>query len=79
LNRGGNRDANCALYTIVLGRLYRHEPIRAYVAKRLAEGLSKREIVRCLKRYVVREVFAAMVSSMTLPSSGPGAGADLAA
>ncbi|MBJ7593532.1 MAG: IS110 family transposase [Candidatus Dormibacteraeota bacterium] len=57
LNRGGNRDANRALYTIVLGRMRLDERTRAYVARRTAEGLSKRDIMRCLKRYVVRDVF----------------------
>jgi transposase len=60
LNRGGNRQANAALYRIVLVRLRYHQPTKAYVARRLAEGKSKQEIIRCLKRYVVREVFAAL-------------------
>jgi transposase len=41
-------------------RLRYHQPTKAYVARRLAEGKSKQEIIRCLKRYVVREVFAAL-------------------
>jgi len=57
LNRGGDRHANSALWTIVLTRMSNHPPTRAYVARRTAEGLSKREIIRCLKRYVAREVF----------------------
>jgi transposase len=41
-------------------RLRHHEATRDYVARRTAEGLSKREIIRCLKRYISREVFAAL-------------------
>jgi transposase len=57
LNRGGDRQANSALWRIVLVRMGTHQPTRDYVQRRTAEGLSKREIMRCLKRYVAREVF----------------------
>lgn len=57
LNRGGDRHANSALWRIVLVRMGSHEPTRAYVTRRTAEGLSKREIMRCLKRYVAREIY----------------------
>ena len=57
LNRGGDRNANSALWTIVLGRMANDPPTRAYVERRTKEGLSKPEIMRCLKRYVAREVF----------------------
>ena len=60
LNRGGNRQANTALSRIVVVRRRWHEPTRDYLARRTREGLSKREIIRCLKRYVAREVFAAL-------------------
>jgi transposase len=61
LNRGGNRQANTALYRIVVVRLRWHQPpTRDYLTRRTTEGLSKREIIRCLKRYVAREVFAAL-------------------
>jgi hypothetical protein len=57
LNRGGERQLNCALHTIVLTRL-KHDPAtRAYAAKRAAEGKTPREIKRCLKRYVARHLF----------------------
>jgi transposase len=57
LNRGGDRQANAALYRIVLTRL-RHDPAtRAYAQRRTAEGKSKKEIIRCLKRYVARELY----------------------
>jgi transposase len=60
LNRGGNRQANAALYRIVLVRLRYHQPTKDYVVRRLAEGKSKQETIRCLKRYVAREVFAVL-------------------
>ena len=52
LNRGGNRDANRALHVILVVRLRRHQPTRDYMARRLAEGKTKNEIIRCLKRYI---------------------------
>jgi transposase len=57
LNPGGNREANHALWRIVITRMSAHPPTRAYVERRTAEGLSKTEIIRCLKRYVAREVY----------------------
>lgn len=57
LNRGGDRQANRALYTIVLTRMCHDPRTRSYVERRTAEGLSKREIIRCLKRYVAREIY----------------------
>lgn len=57
LNRGGDRQANSALWTIVMVRMVSHPPTHAYVERRTAEGLSKPEIMRCLKRYVARELF----------------------
>jgi transposase len=69
LNRGGNRQANAALYRIVVVRLRWHQPTRDYLVRRTKEGLSKREIIRCLKRYVAREVFAAMNAPAALPDT----------
>jgi transposase len=57
LNRGGNRQANHALWRIVFTRMSSDERTRKYVARRLAEGRSKPEIMRILKRYVAREVY----------------------
>jgi transposase len=57
LNRGGNREANHALWRIVITRMSAHPATRAYVARRTTEGLTKKEIIRCLKRYVAREVY----------------------
>jgi transposase len=62
LNRGGDRQANCALFRIVLCRLAWDQQTKAYMARRIAEGKTKREVIRCLKRYVAREVFAALQS-----------------
>jgi transposase len=60
LNRGSDRGANNALYVVVVGRL-RYDPrTRAYAERRTHEGLSKPEIIRCLKRYVAREIFNAL-------------------
>jgi transposase len=57
LNRGGNRQANAALYRAVIVRMRWHEPTIAYVERRTAEGLSKKDIIRCLKRYLAREIY----------------------
>ena len=62
LNRGGNREANRALYMICLSRMRRDQRTQEYVARRTAEGKSKREIIRCLKRYVAREVYRVLLS-----------------
>ena len=58
LNRGGNRQANAALYRTVIVRMHWHPQTIAYVERRTTEGLSKKEIIRCLKRYVARELYA---------------------
>jgi transposase len=60
LSRSGDRAANSALYMVAIVRLRHHAPTRTYYARRSAEGLSKREIIRCLKRYIAREVFTAL-------------------
>ena len=62
LNRGGDRSANQALWRIVMVRMSWDERTRAYAARRTSEGLSKREIIRCLKRYVAREVYEVLVA-----------------
>ena len=61
LNRGGDRLANGALWRIVVTRLRCHQPTQEYMARRTAQGMSKREIVRCLKRYVARDVYRCLV------------------
>jgi transposase len=60
LNRGGDRQANAALYRIILVRM-RHDPrTKEYIARRIKEGKTKPEIIRCLKRSVAREVSAVL-------------------
>lgn len=65
LNRGGNRDADSALHMIIVPRAH-----RPYVARRLAEGKSKREIMRCLKRDAARETYRALTTPVSLGSTG---------
>jgi transposase len=60
LNRGGDRDANSALWRIAIVRLATDQDTRDYVAKRQSEGKTKSEAIRCLKRYIAREVFNAL-------------------
>ena len=57
LNRGGHRQANAALYRAVIVRMRFHQPTRDYVARRTADGRTKREIIRCLKRFLAREIY----------------------
>ncbi|MET9567512.1 transposase [Streptomyces tauricus] len=69
LNRGGDRQANRALHTIVLVRM-RHDPrTRDYVARRTLEGLKTKDIFRCLKRFVAREIYHHLTSAF---SGAPG-------
>ena len=63
LNPGGDRQANHALWRIVFTRMGSDPATRAYVDRRTQEGLSKKEIIRCLKRYVAREVYPHLRSS----------------
>ncbi len=69
LNRGGNRQANAALYRVAIVRMKTHAPTRAYVRKRTIEGKSKKEIIRCLKRYIVREIFNCLCRPKTSSNS----------
>ena len=57
MNRGGDRNVNAALYRIVLTRMTSHDQTRTYVTRRRAEGKTTPEIIRCLKRYVARQVY----------------------
>ena len=57
LNRGGHRQANSALYRAVIVRLQHHQPTQASYQRRTAEGRTKAEIIRCLKRLLAREVW----------------------
>jgi transposase len=70
-NRGGDRHANCALYLIVLNRLSWDERSKGYVARRTAEGKTKKEVIRCLERYVAREVYRAIMRDFTGVATAP--------
>ncbi len=73
LNRHGDRDANRALYVIALCRMSHEERTRTYVARRTKEGKTKKEIIRCLKRHIAREIYRilASVSLNKPPNSVP--------
>jgi transposase len=60
LNPGGDREANSTLHMIAVVRLRYCERTRAYAARRLEEGRGKREVIRCLKRYIAREAYKAL-------------------
>jgi transposase len=60
LNRGGDRQANAALHRVVVVRLRWHQPTHDYATRRTTQGKTSKEILRCLKRYVAREVFAVL-------------------
>jgi transposase len=66
LNRGGNRQANAALYRVAIVRMRSHEPTLAYIKKRTNDGKSKSEIIRCLKRYIVREIYSQLCVPKTM-------------
>jgi transposase len=69
LNRAGDRRANNALWRIALVRMHCHPPTRAYVERRTKQGLSKLDILRCLKRYIAREVYPHLTSPPTPAST----------
>jgi transposase len=70
INRGGDRHANSALYTIVLVRMRHDQRTRDYVARRTAEGMSTKDIMRCLKRFVAREIYRPFMSTNTPNTTG---------
>ena len=61
LNRGGDRQLNRALHVIAMVQARRHPPARAYIARKMAEGKSRRDAIRCLKRQLVRTVLGLLV------------------
>lgn len=67
LNRGGDRQANAALYRIVLCRLRWDPRTQAYMHRRTAEGLSKKDIIRCLKRLIAREIYYVLTADRAEP------------
>jgi transposase len=64
LNRGGDRTANNALWTIALVRMRSDPRTRAYVDRRSAQGMSRKEIHRCLKRYIVRALYPLIIADL---------------
>jgi transposase len=64
LHRGGDRQANSAIYLIVINRLRWHQPTKDYVQRRSTEQKTKKEIIRCLKRAVVRELYTALKADL---------------
>src|SRR4051812_21814140 len=71
LNRGGNRQGNRALYLLAVGRMGWDPATKAYVARRTAEGRTKPEIIRCLKRYIARELYPVLLAATsTLTPTG---------
>jgi transposase len=67
LNRGGDRAANSALWTIANNRLLHDPRSRAYAARRTALGNSRKEILRCLKRALARELYPLILDALALP------------
>jgi transposase len=63
LNRGGDRQANASLHRTAVIRLRWHEPTKKYMARRLAEGKTKPEVIRCLKRFIAREIYRVLCPS----------------
>ena len=66
LNRAGDRQANCSLHMVVLTRMAHDPRTKAYIARRTAEGRTIPEIMRCLKRFVAREVYRLLLDSPAL-------------
>lgn len=68
LNRGGNREANNALWRIAMVRLaHQHPPTVTYARRRREQGKTDREILRCLKRYIAREIFNVLTNPAQIP------------
>lgn len=73
LNRGGHRHANAALHRILIVRMRFHQPTIDYVTRRTAEGKTKLEIMRCLKRFIAREVYRTITSGTAISQSSNAA------
>ena len=67
LNRGGDRQANSALYMITIGRMKKHPETLTYVERRRAQGKSNPEIIRCLKRHLARSIYRALRNDLLAP------------
>lgn len=68
LHRGGDRAANSAIHMVVVNRLRWHKPTHEYVARRTTDGKTKKDIIRCLKRAVVRELYRALQADLNPPT-----------
>jgi transposase len=79
LNRGGDRQANAALHRAVITRMHWHEPTKIYVERRTAEGKTKPEIMRCLKRYLARQVYRCLLPATVANQASTAQKNDLAA
>jgi transposase len=73
LNRGGDRALNSTIHTIAMVRMRSCSRTQAYVTRRTAEGKTPREIRRCLKRYIARELYRTLTATMTNTADTPGA------
>ncbi len=73
LNRGGDRQANAALHRVVVTRMRGHQPTLDYVQRRTREGKAKSEIIRCLKRFVAREIFGYLCATPKPANTPPEA------
>lgn len=73
LNRGGDRQGNHALHQIIINRMAHHQPTRDYVARRTSQGMTKRDVIRCLKRYLARQVYAHITTALNQPNPQPAA------
>jgi hypothetical protein len=71
LNRGGDRAANNALWTIAMVRMRSDPRTQAYVSRRSSQGMSRKEIQRCLKRYIVRELYPLILADFLRVSLQP--------
>jgi transposase len=67
LDRSGDRQANAALHRVAIVRMRWHQPTRDYVARRTQEGKTKLEIIRCIKRYIAREAYTALIADLKKP------------
>jgi transposase len=65
LDRGGNRQLNAAVHRIAVTQMRCHQPAKDYINRRLAEGKTKREALRCLKRHLIRTIFNTMTPTTT--------------
>ncbi|UZX05047.1 IS110 family transposase [Arthrobacter sp. CDRTa11] len=70
LSRGGDRQANKAIHSVVLVRMMSDSRTKTYVTRRRAEGKSTKEIMRCLKRYIAREIYEQLLHPHPAPDAG---------